>query len=142
MTAHWYKSAAHPGKEFRSTRGFAAGAVIDGKTIHPDPALDIQPRESSVAKTGGGPPKIHSHMASRTNTTLGAPPHPNYGPDASSANPLDPSQAEKRLPIPQVHSGTPSRAERGHHDPDMAGKVMGQAIISGSTKLPATVKEN
>lgn len=65
------------------------------------------------------------------------------GPDASSPNPLDPEtpaqrgKTLKRQPSPLK----PSWGMRGGMgqtvDPDIAGKVLGEAILSGATKLPS-----
>jgi hypothetical protein len=62
--------------------------------------------------------------------------------DASSENPLDlmtSSQAGKRLPKPAIHDGM-----RGHAaiSTDGGDQMLAEAVVSGSTKLPATVKES
>jgi hypothetical protein len=56
--------------------------------------------------------------------------------------PTDPPVVVKRLPIPAVNPGTPSRPDRGVYDPDRANKVIGEAILSGSTRLPDSVCED
>ncbi len=56
--------------------------------------------------------------------------------------PTNPPVVAKRLPIPRPNSGTPSRAERGVFDPNRANKVMSEAVLSGSTKLPDSTSES
>lgn len=61
--------------------------------------------------------------------------------DASSENALDlmtSSQAGKHLPKPAIHDGMRGHAALIVNDGD---RVLSQAVVSGSTKLPATVKE-
>jgi hypothetical protein len=107
-------------------------------------------RKSSRPKAQINPPPIHPGMASRTRGTLGGPPNPNYGPDASSPLPTDPEKqhGSKRFPIPACHSASKSDPERGTYDPSMADKVMGEAARPVSDfapnlhTLPATVKED
>ena len=101
-------------------------------------------RQSSAAKAGDGPPKIHPTMAERTNTSVGAPPRDNSPPDASNPLPTDHEKQHgmKTFPVPACHTGTPSRAARGIYDPANGGKVIDQATISGSTRLPAAVQED
>jgi hypothetical protein len=105
-----------------------------------------------IARTGGRPknlgvPPVHPHMAERTNTSIGAPPRDNNPPDASSPLPTDPEKqhGSKTFPVPGVTRGLKAHAndpQRGSYDPASSGKVIGQAIISGSTKLPAAVRED
>lgn len=103
--------------------------------------------DKGLARTGAAkrldPLVIHPHMASRTNTTLGAPPT-GAPPDASSPLPTDPERQHggKTLPMPKCHPGTPSRPERGTFDPGRANLVIGEAILSGSTRLPDATTEN
>lgn len=58
--------------------------------------------------------------------------------------PTDPvkQHGSKQLPVPACNPGTPSRADRGTYDPVRAGRVMGAAAMSGSTKLPQTTTED
>jgi hypothetical protein len=101
-------------------------------------------RASSRAKASDRPCPIHPGMASRTDTSTGAPPRDNNPPDASSPLPTDPTKqhGSKSFPTPAVSWGMNNERQRGHHDPHMADQVMRQATPSGSTKLPATVKED
>jgi len=80
--------------------------------------LDIA-RRSSVAKKGDAAP-IHPGMASRTNTTLGAPPT-GAPPDASSPMVTDPSRMGKAFPVPAVTFGM-----KGKHDPGLAAAILGE----------------
>ncbi len=126
-----------------STRGFATADVVNGTTVHPQPVLDVQPRHGGKAKGGV---VAHSWGNNEQQIAKESTAHiVTDAVDASSANPLDlmtSSQAGKRLPVPAINSATPSRAQRGAEDGGLAGRVMGEAVVSGSTKLPASVKEN
>lgn len=81
-------------------------------------------RRSSVAKKSGSAPQIHPGMASRTNTTLGAPPT-GAPPDASSPMVTDPSRMGKAFPIPAVTYGTPARVAK-RHDPGLAAAILNE----------------
>ncbi len=119
----------------RSTRGFAA---VKGS----QPALDVQPRHGGKAKGG-----VVAHSWGNTEQQVAKENTAHIvteAVDASSENPLDlmtSSQAGKHLPIPACNSATPSRAGRGVFDSAVGDKVIGQAIISGSDKLPGAVSE-
>jgi hypothetical protein len=73
------------------------------------------------------------------------PGNPGSGPDASSPNPLDPEPQAKLLRRqPQVlkaNPGTPIDGDGDGLDQDIGGKVIGEAILSGSTTLPASTSE-
>lgn len=101
-------------------------------------------RRSTVAKRSSDPVAITHGMHERTNTSIGAPPRNNNPPDASSPLPTDPEKqhGDKRLPIPPLHSAFKSDPQRGSYDPASSGKVTGEAIISGSSKLPVAVQED
>ena len=43
-------SADAPVVAHNTSRGFAAGNVVNGKTVRPQPALDIQPRQGGMSK--------------------------------------------------------------------------------------------
>lgn len=111
---------------------------------NPERGIEI---EKGMARTGSpkrlDPLRIHPGHSSRTNTTLGAPPT-GTPLDASSPLPTDPEKqhGSKTLPVPACHPGTPSRRQRGRFDPQMANRVAGEAILSGSTKLPEATEEN
>jgi len=137
--AHRLISPGAPEGGHRSTRGFAA---VKGS----QPAVDIQPRHGGKAKGGD---IAHSWGNTEQQIAQEGTKHVVYGaPDASSANPLDlmtSSQAGKRLPTPRITRGLEAHAddpERGAYDPARGPKVIGEAIVSGADKLPATVKEN
>jgi len=109
-----------------------------------------QPFDLGVAKGSardGAPKRLtplvtHPSMKDRTSTTLGAPPTGELS-DASSALPTDPirQHSSKKLPVPKCHPGTPSRDQRGQFDPKMATDVFGDAVLSGSTRLPESTSE-
>ena len=141
--AHRLISPGAPEGGHRSTRGFAA---VKGS----QPAVDIQPRHGGKAKGG-----VVAHSWGNTakqiageNLTHKVIEAFSGAPDASSANPMDlmtSSQAGKRLPTPRVTRGLEAHAddpERGAYDPTRGTKVIGEAIVSGADKLPATVKED
>jgi hypothetical protein len=80
-------------------------------------------------------------------TSAVGPVHPGKGPDASMKDVMDPySAADKgktlrRQPTVLAASwGMKSDPERGSLDSNLSGKVLGEAILSGSTKLPGAVK--
>lgn len=101
-------------------------------------------RRSTVAKRSSDPVAITHGMHERTNTSIGAPPRDNSPPDASSPLPTDPEKqhGSKTLPVPALHSAFKSDPERGSYDPGSSGKVIGQAIVSGSSELPSSVQED
>jgi len=112
---------------------------------HSDPErIEI---DLGLARTGSpkrlDPLVTHPHMASRTNTSLGAP-TTGAPPDASSPLPTDfeKQHGSKTLPVPRCHPATSSRAERGQFDPNSANRVVSDAILSGSTRLPDNTSEN
>ena len=81
-------------------------------------------------------------------TSAVSPIHPGVGPDASAADVMDPeSPAQrgktlKRQPgVLEASWGMDPGPERGSLNKDLAGKVLGEAILSGSTKLPASTAE-
>jgi hypothetical protein len=101
-----------------------------------------------IARTGGrpktsGPSPLHPNMRDRVTTTLGAPPT-GAPPDASSPSPVDQEKqhGSKQLPVPALAHGMKSDPERGSYRPEGANEIMGDAVLSGSSKLPATVKES
>ena len=103
-------------------------------------------RAGGRRKTASDPVAITHGMHERTNTSVGAPPRDNNPPDASSPLPTDPEKqhGSKTFPVPGVTRGLEAHAndpQRGSYDPASSGKVIGQAIISGSTKLPAAVEK-
>ncbi len=89
--------------------------------------------DAGMARTGApkklDPLRIHPGHASRTNTTVGAPPT-GAAPDASSPLPTDVEKqhGSKTLPIPACHSHMVSDSARGSYRPDLADKVMADAV--------------
>ncbi len=82
-------------------------------------------------------------------TSAISPIHPGVGPDASAADVMDPESSAERGKVALRQPGTMKASwgmdpgpERGTLDSNLAGKVLGNAILSGSTKLPASVSES
>jgi hypothetical protein len=123
--AHRLIAPGAPEGGHRSTRGFATADIIDGKPVHAQPELDVQPRHGAKAKGGvvahsWGNTEQQIAMEGMTHKINGAPVDP-------SENPLDlmtSSQAGKHLPIPAIHDGM-KRLDRG-----------------SSASLPQEVKED
>ncbi len=81
-------------------------------------------------------------------TSAVGPVHPGVGPDASAADVLDPESPAQRGKVLR-RQPDPITAKWGMKggmgqgvDPNIGGKVLGEAILSGSTSLPGTVKSN
>jgi hypothetical protein len=90
-------------------------------------------------------------------TSAISPVHPGAGPDASAADVLDPeTPAQRGKTLKKQPGGAGAMTNNGTYvpgklnsswgmkggdgqgvDPDMSGKVLGEAILSGSSKLPA-----
>jgi len=104
--------------------------TMDSRTIEHQNSqtLDLA-RRSSVPKRANGPAPIHSSMASRPDTSIGAPPRDANPPDASSPLPTDPTKqhGSKAFPIPSVSWGSKSDPERGLYDPGSGPAVMSEA---------------
>ena len=120
----------------RSTRGFATADVVDGKTVHAQPAVDTQPRHGGKAKGG-----VVAHSWGNTKRQIaqdGTRHLINEAVDASSANPLDlmtSSQAGKHQPPCYVHDGMTRQ--------QIAGATFNsEKILREAVGLPQAVKEN
>jgi hypothetical protein len=104
-------------------------------------------RRSSIAKRADGPAPVHDGMVSKTRGTLGGPPNPNYGPDASSSLPTDPTRQGKAFAVPKITQGCRSDPERGSYDPGLAEAIMNEAkrdvtdYAQDLHTLPATTTE-
>lgn len=87
------------------------------------------------------PPPLHSAMSNRTSTELGAPPR--GLPLDTSELPTDPQRqhAMKLFPIPKLHPSMSDRPEGASFDPGSAFKVVADAILSGSSKIPDSTTE-
>jgi hypothetical protein len=78
-------------------------------------------------------------------TSAISPIHPGVGPDASAADVLDPeTSAERgktlrRQPAVLTAKWGAKGGDGQDVDPNMAGKVLGEAILSGASKLPDKV---
>jgi len=118
---------------------------MDSRTLEHLQSQDTDiARRSSVPKRANGPAPIHPHMANRTDTSVGAPPRDANPPDASDSRPTDPTKqhGSKKFPVPALAQGMKSDPERGSYQPQDADRIIGGVVLSGSTKLPATVKED
>ncbi len=112
-TAHSYTSAGDMPR--RSTRGFATADIVDGRTVHAQPAFDIQPRHG---KAKGGEVKVAWGNRSRTSPLPGLPHMTDINgvPVADAADPhdvLDRGQYGKRLDPLRVHSGMTAKQIAG-----------------------------
>src|SRR5674476_774203 len=107
---------------------------------------------------GGGVPKhpqtsfaIHEGMKDQNApsgvTSAVSPIHPGVGPDASMADVLDPyTSAERgrvlrRQPVVLETKWGAKGGDGQSLDPNLGGKVLGEAILSGASKLPAATSE-
>lgn len=124
-----------PDRVVRSTRGFATADVVDGKTMHAAPALDIQPTHGGRAKGG-----VVAHSWGNTEQQIQQDCTRHLikdAVDASSENPLDlmtSSQRGKLSPPCYVHDG-------------MTYQQIAEATFNGeevlkAAGLPQSVKEN
>lgn len=131
----------------------------------PDPAMVDQ---TSFDARKGSPKKAQTSFPIKEGmkdqnapsgvTSAISPIHPGVGPDASAADVMDPeSGAERGKTLrrqPGARTGNPDGPGtltaswgmkgdplRGSLDTNLAGKVLGDAILSGSTKLPASASE-
>src|ERR1035437_1935952 len=73
-----------------------------------------------------------------------SPANPGTGPDASDPNPLSPEPRTKLLTrqpdVLKVNPGTPVDGDGDGLDTEIGGRVIGEAILSGSTALPSSAK--
>ena len=115
--------------------------------------------QTSFDARKGAPKKVQTDFAVKDGmkdqnapsgvTSAIGPVHPGAGPDASAADVMDPeSPAQrgkvlKRQPAPEAKSSWGMKGGMGQDvDTSIGGKVLGEAILSGSTKLPASVASN
>jgi hypothetical protein len=117
-----------------------------------DKPTDIE-TDAGMARTGSpkrlDPLVLHPAHASRTSTSLGAPPT-GASSDASSPLPTDfeKQHGSKTLPIPAQHPGMKASGDGSKYDPALADAVMGGASRPAADfapllhTLPATTKEN
>lgn len=126
----------------------------------PDPAMVDQAHydaRSGAAKRAQTSFPIHPGMTDRIKGPQAGPSSPGSGPDASSSNPLDPETAAQRgkrlrrqpgAMLPGGGSWEPGTLKSSWGmtdangkgvDNSIGGKVLSEAILSGSTTLPASV---
>jgi hypothetical protein len=134
------------------------GATIDPAMQDHVTSSPINPRSGAAKKAQTDFPTKWGHrdMNVESGNTAGLAPGGKIGPndatgalagapDASSPNPLDPEPRGKTLRRqPGAEIKTPwgmTDANGKGVDPNAAGKVLGEAILSGSTKLPASTSE-
>jgi len=79
-------------------------------------------------------------------TSAIGPIHPGAGPDASAADVMDPEtpaqrgKVLRRQPDPLTAKYGMKNGDGKGLDPNIGGKVLGEAILSGATSLPSAVK--
>lgn len=82
---------------------------------------------------------VHPGMADQTRALAGVSPgNPGSGPDASGPNPLDPTVKGKRVDSSLAASWGMKDANGKGVDNNIGGKVIGEAILSGSASLPTS----
>lgn len=110
----------------------------------PDPAMQDQTsfnaRNGAAKKPQTNFP-VHPGMTDNQRAMNGvSPSDPGSGPDASSPNPLDPQTAKQRGDYEGPDEVKASWGMKDGHgkglDTSIGGKVIGEAILSGSAKLP------
>lgn len=109
----------------------------------PDPAMQDQTSfnaRNGAAKNPQTSFPVHPGMkdpdgSDETNEAVG-PVNPGSGPDASSPNPLDPTKVGKRVDTSFDASWGATDGHGKGVDKSIGGKVLGEAILSGSAKLP------
>lgn len=119
------------------------GSGVVAKTI--DPAMAGQTSYDARSGAAKHPQTSFPIKWGMTNQTAQGPQigpvNPGSGPDASSPNPLDPESQVRVLrkqPDTMTSSWGMKDANGNGVDNSMAGKVLGSAILSGSSRLPAT----
>lgn len=141
-----------------AVQGSGLGAGPDPKMVGQQGSYDARKGAAKTPQTTfpvkGG---MKDQNAPSGVTSSVGPVHPGKGPDASMADVMDPySSADKGKALrrqPGARQGNPggegtlqaswgmkSDPERGSLDSNLSGKVLGEAILSGSTKLPSAVK--
>ena len=117
----------------------------------PDPKMQDRVSRSPIDPRSGKPKHPQTTFADtpgmKDMTTMSgiSPAVPGTGPDASSPNPLDPEPMSKllhRQPTDlKANPGTPVDGDGDGLDYGLGGKVLGEAILSGSTAFPASTTE-
>jgi hypothetical protein len=117
----------------------------------PDPKMKDRVTSSPIDPRSGTAKHPQTTFANtfgmKDMTTLSgvSPATPGSGPDASSPNPLGPEPLAKILrkqPLTlKANPGTPVDGDGDGLDEDIGGKVIGEAILSGSTAFPASTSE-
>ncbi|MGD0332983.1 MAG: hypothetical protein ABSA90_06965 [Xanthobacteraceae bacterium] len=136
----------HPGHPNRPVENLRVHHTHDRK-FETDASMGKGLARESHAHKGARPVGVHNGMSHRDGGTLNT----GISRTASAAalagyrDPTAPPAVAKRLPIPACNPSTPSRPDRGYgsiFNPDSGPKVMRQAVLSGSTKLPDEVCED
>jgi len=129
------------------------GAFVDQTHFDARSGAAKRPQTSFPVKEG-----MKDQNAPSGVTSAICPIHPGVGPDASAADVMDPeTPAERGRTLRRQPGGVGAQTSNGDWvdgklnsswgmkggdgqgvDPDMSGKVLGEAILSGSSKLPAS----
>jgi hypothetical protein len=127
-----------------AVKGSGLGAGPDGPRVDQVANTPVDPR-SGKAKHPQTTFENKWGMKDMTTMSGISPAVPGTGPDASSPNPLDPEPQSKllrRQPTEiKANPGTPVDGDGNGLDYGLGGKVLGEAILSGSTAFPASTKE-
>jgi len=116
------------------------GATVDPAQKSSITTSPINPRSGAAKKTQSSFP-VHPQMVDQQKFSGASPGASGSGPDASSPNVMDPSPRVTLKRQPQILK-TPWNhydnlgPNRSSLDANAAGKVLNDAVLSGSTKLP------
>jgi hypothetical protein len=116
------------------------GATVDPAMKSGVTSSPINPRSGAAKKTQTSFP-VHPSMADQQSFKGASPGDSGSGPDASSPDVMDPSPRRTLKRQPQILK-TPWNSmdnlgpNRSSLDANASGKVLGNAVLSGSTKLP------
>lgn len=137
-------------------QGSGLGKGPDGNDMTEQQHYDARSGAAKKAQTSF---PVHPGMADRTSFSGAGPSSPGSGPDAGAPEPMDggipgPNRGKtlRRTPNPATArtswdmkgaapNMSPSQQTGKTLDTGIGGRVLGEAILSGSTKLPASTSE-